>query len=196
MIFLDLDGTLLNVWERFYRVFCELVGTNDMSLEQYIKIKKELLKDSLVAEAVGHKLPLDYFEKKAILLEEKEFLGCDSLYFPIELIEKLDKENVVILTKRRNASNLYWQLENLNIKIAAEVVQSGSKYQWVSEHYPEERSIIIGDSVVDLEVGRLDNVDVVLAGYGLGSTVEFDNMNVKYEYLETVTEMEEYLWRL
>lgn len=193
MIFIDLDGTLLDIWERFYKVFCELTGAEGITLEQYKKSKKCFLRDEKLAEIYGYRLPEDYFVKKAVMLEDKNFLESDKLYFPKELIKELEQKEVVILTKRRNFSNLEWELKKLEVSIPFVMVNQETKCQWIRKKYRNETCIVIGDSNMDLETGRLENVRNVMAGYGIGSKRQFDEMDIPYKYVETVNEMEKYL---
>ena len=178
MIFLDFDGTLVDLWPRYYAVFCDLTKLNNVSLSEYRHTKQKLIKDSLVTEYFGQKLSSDYFEKKRIMLEEKKYLSLDKLFFEKEEIQCLLKKNCIILSKRRNRNNFYWQLDNLGIKCNAYVVEN--KLEWIQAHASNENHIIIGDSVDDLKVGMLPNVTAWMVGYGVNVKEQFRDIDHRF----------------
>ena len=75
MRFIDLDGTLLDLWPRYHKVFCTLLDVRNISLEQYRKRKQKYGKDEIVARSFGCELPENFFLRKAQLLESKEYLA-------------------------------------------------------------------------------------------------------------------------
>lgn len=80
MIVLDFDGTIVDVWKRYHKIFCEgLVNrTLEPTLEDYRKLKRKLKRDGDIAKVIGSDLVPGYFEIKKIKLESKEYLELDS----------------------------------------------------------------------------------------------------------------------
>lgn len=184
MRFLDLDGTILDLWPRYYSVFCELLRAKNITLQQYKSKKLCLCRDDAVAASFGYVLPADYFIKKAELLEDREFLKLDGLYLSGTQIGMLfEGDNTMILTKRRRLDNLNWQLRKLGIDLPTVVIEDLTKKQWIQLNYPVERSEMIGDSIMDLETGQLPNVLPVMVGYGLGTRKQFDSVKIPYIYI-------------
>ncbi|MEY8480583.1 hypothetical protein AALD74_01850 [Lachnospiraceae bacterium 48-21] len=187
MIIFDFDGTLNNLWMRFHRVFCDLLSLEDITLETYKKVKQLLIKDELVAMEFGKTLPYDYFSRKREMLEAKKYLALDELFFPKEDIEKWIHENQgIIVTKRYSQANLKWQLQSLGLDVPVAVVKAQSKRQWIQENIRSKDLTIIGDSLMDLDAGKLPYVKPVMVGYGLGTRSQFDKNALGYTLLDEV----------
>ncbi len=192
--FIDLDGTLLDLWPRYYRVFCELLHTDDITLERYKEKKRELGQDSAVAAAFGYALAPDHFIRKAELLEDKSYLSLDELYLSQQQIKTLfARGDAMILTKRRQPDNLEWQLDRLGIRVPVTIVRDQTKLQWIKENQPDEEAVMVGDSMIDIETGRSSNILVLMTGYGLGTKKQFDSIGIPYTYADTPVSMVEYL---
>lgn len=188
--FIDLDGTLLDLWPRYHRVFCELLHIKDITLGEYKKKKQDLGQDNAVAEAFGYTLPPDYFIKKAELLEDKSFLSLDRLFLSRQQIEALSEDSdSIILTKRRKSDNLVWQMGRMGLNMPVIIVEGQTKLQWIKENYPGKRAVVVGDSMMDLETGRLPNISVIMTGYGLGTKKQFDSISIPYTYVNAPDEM-------
>ena len=138
-------------------------------------------------------MPADYFRKKSEFLERKDFLKFDKMWFSKTEIQKLFRNDSMILTKRRYSDNLKWQLNKLGIKATTVIVGEMTKLQWIENNYPKEDSLMIGDSIMDLETGYLPNVLPVMVGYGLETRKQFDNLGISYLYLDSAKEVFDYL---
>ena len=55
MIYIDFDGTIVDIWARYHRVFMEASGNFDIPLEEYIQVKKKEPSDVRVAEYFSSK---------------------------------------------------------------------------------------------------------------------------------------------
>ena len=190
MIFFDFDGTLIDLWPRYYSVFISLTGKHDLSFSYYKWAKQKFQKDIDIASVLGTKLPENYFELKKELLEDKKYLDMDKPFFNVNIINSFfARSNACILTKRRNISNFKWQLNLLNIKCNYFVVENIEKRNWIEQNYPNEQCVIIGDSTEDLKAAELDNVEAYLVGYGLNTKSQFDECRLKYTFIETPKEL-------
>ena len=58
MIYFDFDGTIVDVWQRYYQVFLAAGGVSGLGSKEYIAAKRRLGKDDLVAAALGVLLSL------------------------------------------------------------------------------------------------------------------------------------------
>lgn len=195
MLFLDFDGTLIDLWPRFHAVFCELSDTSGLTLNEYKRVKRELARDEAVAEHLHVHLRSDYFQKKRILLESKRFLKLDRLFWnPSRLNTLLErKKNVLLLTKRRHPKNLEWELNRLGLRMPAQIVSDQSKAEWIRLHYPAENSVIIGDSLSDLEVASLPMTAAVMVEYGLGTAEHFRSSGLPFTLIKTPMDLYHYL---
>ncbi len=184
----DFDGTVIDLWPRYHAVFCALLGLS-ISLNNYKTIKKELVRDELVARYFNKEVPDGYFEEKKMLLEQRDYLALDRLIFSDIELGKLFHKDAIILTKRRFPENLQWELDRFGINVKYECITTVTKEQWVNEHYTYKRITVVGDSIEDLRIGRNPNVSTLMVGYGLGSITQFDAEGIDYLYIETPQEL-------
>ena len=196
MIFFDWDGTLVDLWPRYYQVFCKLTGATELSFEQYKREKQFWMRDNDVATAVGLKLPDDYFEQKACLLEEMEFLALDTLWLDCNKMKELFSDcNAMVLTKRRRPENLVAQIDGFGLQIPVAIVGEETKRDWIGHYYPNKKSYIVGDHITDLKTATLSNVSAFMVGYGLGTRKQFDQCHLPYTFLSNVEELLEVVKR-
>ncbi len=178
MIYLDFDGTIIDLWPRYYNVFCHLNGTVDF--KSYKFFKQKLKKDELVAKALNVSLCDKYFEKKKLLLEDKSYLELDKIVISENDLRILYSLDATILTKRRNETNFIWQLEKLGIKLPYVVLDdSTSKYEYVLDNCTD-KGIIVGDSIQDLLVGKEENILAIMVSYGLNTIDDFNKEGIDY----------------
>lgn len=190
MIFLDFDGTLVDLWPRYYEVFSNLSGFKEISLEIYKKDKKLLLDDEKLASLYKIKLPNQYFRMKREALESQKFLELDEILIPKKQYEILKKKEIIILSKRRNPKMLSWQLMKLGINLPYQTLSDNeSKKEWIKLNFPTGDHIIIGDSILDLEAGKLENVTPFMVESGLGTKDTFDQQNLKYKLFRDLSEI-------
>lgn len=181
MIFFDFDGTIVDLWPRYFAVFSELLNLESIDIAEYKEQKQLLIRDDKVAKHFGKQLPFNYFNRKAHLLEKHEYLILDKLFFSKQLInEFFSKYHAMILTKRRDNNSFEKELKLLNINVPKKVISDGTKAKWIEENYKEEKCIIIGDSIADLEAGKLINTDAYMVNYGLGTKGQFDKTGIPY----------------
>ena len=193
----DFDGTLVDLWPRFYAVFCNL-SRADVSLDEYREAKRRLKRDEDVAEGLGVTLPSDYFERKAELLEDKEYLKLDKLLFTPDELVRLLFGNSLILTKRRNEENFKWELDRLGISCDYKVLTSrdeDTKLRWEEENI-KTPAMVIGDSVDDIRLEQIDGVKAVAVGYGLSNRADFEGTGLCFEYAEYPDEVIEAVKRI
>lgn len=190
MIYLDFDGTLVDIWPRFYRVFCDINGCDSVEFEKYKKYKLEYVKDSIVAKKLGIDLTPKYFELKKKYLEDEAYLVYDKPFLEADTVNQVFESRAVILTKRRNKLNFERELKRFNINLPYAVITGAiSKKEWISQHNLGENDIVIGDSIEDLSAGELHNVKPVMLLSGLGSKTAFDATSIKYDLYYDINEV-------
>lgn len=183
-VLIDFDGTIVDVWERFHKVFSSLSQGNHLTLEEYIFEKRKIKKDELIAKKYNLILNDNYYAKKRILLEETQFLKYDKLLINRKkLFDFIDDYNAFILTKRRNRENYMKQLsilglERLQKKSIVLEDEQLTKRKWVRENCNGD-VIIIGDSYAEYDTGKLDNVKVFLVDTGLN---DFSDVLIQKNY--------------
>lgn len=180
---LDFDGTIVDLWPRFYKVFCDINSISDVSFNDYKKVKRLLKKDELVARKLNVILHKDYFERKKEFLENFEYLKEDKLLVAKEdLYDFFAKYKCLILTKRRNKENFIKELKFLNIeikKLEFEILSplSGmTKSEWIRQNYFNDAITLIGDGEEEIKANVLPNVNVVIVDSGLTNIEELHNV--------------------
>ena len=121
-IFVDFDGTLVDIAPRHYRVYKKCVKALDgtpLDKEKYWEMKRTNLSwDKL--------LPLSglFIDR----IESQEELGADELFKDsLHTLEQLraNGNKLYLLSLRRNANALDWQIEHLGIRHLFEKILSG-----------------------------------------------------------------------
>lgn len=186
-VVLDFDGTIVDIYERYYRIFKEFYKI-DISKEQYIKLKKIYPNDKDLIKFL--ELDIESFERykkiKAEKLENEEYLKLDTLIISKkQLFEILQNREYIVLTIRKEKSRLYKQLKWLNLEeIEDRTIVLSPKNKFIKREYILENRekfskylTCIGDSETDLEIGKIKNVKIYHVNSGLR-----DSENLKKEY--------------
>ena len=183
MFYFDFDGTLADVWQRYYHVFCDASQITGMSLEEYIRVKKEFPRDSDVARIFGGTLPEDYFEKKRSMLEDPAYLAYDRLLLPREKICAFFREHTCrILTNRRNAAAFRGQLISLGLESLVDMAvvlnpdEKIKKVQYLQSVHPDEPFYLVGDAEAEAQVAVMDTAKVFLVRTGLRKPEDLTNV--------------------
>lgn len=191
MIVLDFDGTIVDVWKRYHKIFCEgLVNrTLEPTLEDYRKLKRKLKRDGDIAKVIGSNLVPGYFEIKKIKLESKEYLALDSALLDEKSINIIatHQTSFIILSARRMPDLLQWEIDRLGIPIPhcqLHVVspdEKESKAEWLRVHgtYVD---CVIGDSASELHALPNLNVRRIFVDTGLFCYEDVLNAGVKIAY--------------
>ena len=174
MLYFDFDGTLVDVWQRYYRIFKDASRISGMTFEDYVRLKKELPQDGDLARCFGAALPADYREKKRSFLEDPRYLAYDRLLVPKEQIREFFRSHSCrILTSRRSPEAFFDQLQALGLEQLREkcVVlnpdEKKTKTQYLRENHPDEAVYLVGDAEAEAQASQLDNVRVYLVRTGL-----------------------------
>ena len=175
MIFFDFDGTIVDVWKRYYNVFCDAAQVEGIiTIEKYVEFKRKFCDDSVVAKYLGIKLPNDYFRRKRILLENIEYLKHDTLLISKErIVDYFFTRECRVLTKRRSADNLRQQMVGLGLErlikytIVLNPDEGQSKREYINKCFSNQDIIIIGDSKEEWDVSQNKEAKVFFVETGL-----------------------------
>ncbi len=178
-IYLDLDGTLLNVFDRLYKLYTFLLTEErvkkHLSKEEYITTKRENIKEEeIIKTQLSKEKRTDYHHKREKLIESPAFLQYD--FLPDHISKTLDKlqENydLILITKRKSEQNLRDQLKRLEMDhFFRKILVTGEKYQSkaeiIREEYLSPHSIIIGDTEEDIITGKKLNITTIAITSGM-----------------------------
>lgn len=171
-IYIDFDGTIVDVYERYFGVlqsFINKTSPGQMHFNSFIKLKKSGLKDHEVANKLTGINDFNiekYVKYKTSHIESLNWLSKDKLIGNFEqFVSKChDMDyNISLLTQRRNPTNLQIQLEKFNIHnlfkdIIVVTPKDGQnvKYEYLREIvHSKSGAIIIGDSNEEINAGNI-----------------------------------------
>lgn len=182
---LDFDGTIVNLWPRYFKVFCDANDISSIQFEEYKKYKRQYEKDEIVAKKLNIQLSDTYFEKKKVLLEKLDYLKLDTLLIDkSRLINFLNCEDSIILTKRVLPENYYNELNMLDlkeIKYRSFIISNKqlSKSDWLQNNFKEKPVTIIGDGKEEYKCRLCSNTDVILINTGLLDSEKYIHVNIR-----------------
>lgn len=180
MIFFDFDGTIVNVWPRYYQVFLAASGISGVSLSQYRAAKRTAVSDLETARLLGVELPDGYFTEKRALLEDASYLRLDRLLLsPEELETFFNQFSCRILTCRRRPQAFLREMDELGLSalsdraIVLDPDAGGGKKDFLERSFHQGLHTVVGDSEAEWEAASQENVRTVLVRTGLRSPEDF-----------------------
>jgi phosphoglycolate phosphatase-like HAD superfamily hydrolase len=187
----DFDGTLVDLWPRFHAVFTKLTGSS-VDLHTFRIAKLEYVQDEAVARQFGVRLPSSYFDNKAIMLEDPSFLRLDQLWLgSAGTLDLFSDNESIILSRRRQSDEFKAQLRGLGLEAISEraFVTQGSKLNWVASRFPNQHLTVVGDSLADLEIGRIPGVQCLMLGCGLTSAGRLLASGISHWFFPTLPDL-------
>jgi len=181
LIFLDLDGTLIDVIERYWRIHCLLccrAGTQPFDRDRYWELKRQYRRESAIFAMVGvaGEVEQGLEEERIALLEHPDYLFFDTL-IPSALQALRDLAQVadlVLVSMRHDRDRFLAQILGLGISsFFAALIARGTdrvaKIDLVRRFSVTGPVAIIGDTEEDLETGRTLGIVSIGVSSGLGS---------------------------
>jgi phosphoglycolate phosphatase-like HAD superfamily hydrolase len=179
MVYFDFDGTLADVWLRFYRIFTDASGIDGIAFEDYVRTKKQYPRDGDAATCFGATLPEDYWSKKRSMLEDPAYLALDRLLVPAEeLCDFFRQFDCRILTNRRNPQAFRAQLTALGLgslierSIVLNPDEKVTKAQYLRQAHPDGQPVLVGDAEAESQAAQNGFVKVYLVRTGLRAPEE------------------------
>lgn len=176
-IFIDFDGTLVDIRERHYRVYrycCGARGGTPLSIDQYWNQKRdnvswsEILRESSVASNDEKQFLNDFIG----LIESPDQLATDQLFVGAkEALEKLARKNTLfLLSLRRNPDSLREQIMNLGISGFFSQILSG--HSETKEGTLSVKADIIKNVIADIDTSVVvgDTEADIVAAKSIGAT--------------------------
>ena len=211
-IIFDFDGTLLEVSERYYAVFCEscaVIGVLPLSKTVYLSLKKKGKKDSQILDEEYHvssEVVAKFKKHRYSILEESRYLDLDVLPTPVpSLLKNLrdKKHELILLSLRDNITASLAQLKKLGIAdFFSTVIFTGPgktgqshaqrKYQCLREYFPSQNfseGYYIGDTTIDIETSSQLGTKMIFVDWGLdeaGKAKEVDLVVHSFEELRKI----------
>jgi phosphoglycolate phosphatase len=177
-IIFDLDGTLIDSKKRLHELFCELVGSREISFNSYwdAKFKGKSNQDILKSEFNYKDVDVDIFVANWMKkIESSDYLAMDS---PIEGLQKflqeIGKDNqLYICTARQSVSQVTMQLKNLSVlKFFQDIFVTEQKFTKAALLIKSGMSFdkddwFVGDTGHDINTGKKIGIKTcaVLSGF-------------------------------
>lgn len=185
-IYIDLDGTILDISERYYKIYYDIVVSfsgKPLSKERYWELKRKKVSEEEILKLSDISDIYTCIKKRLERIESVEYLKHDTL-LPGSLdtlITLKNKSNrLILVTLRKSMENLYKQLTCLGILHLFDkiLVTNTNKDQWLiksklivkgDEHFDKTNSVIVGDTEVDILAGKVLGIKTVSVLTGIRS---------------------------
>lgn len=176
-IFLDLDGTLLDVRKRLYNLFQELVPQSKFTFDEYWELKRTRInQEQLLSKWFEYsEEEISAFEKLWVAkIEDDERLQLDEPFaFVAEFLEEIFKKNTLyIVTGRQYPERVLGQIENFGWGKYFEKIlvteQSKSKFELIKNNIDvSSEDIFIGDTGEDILTGKKLGIKTIAVTSGI-----------------------------
>jgi phosphoglycolate phosphatase len=182
-LFLDLDGTLLDVAPRYHRLHCDLVsrlGHTPVGLADYWEMKRNGVPETEILAGIGvtPEAAARSAAARVRALESRRYLRLDRPWpWTLAVLEELARlAPLVLVTLRRHPDRLRWQLDHLGLASCFERILAGheagtpeAKAKLIREqNFADlEGSVLVGDTEVDIAAGRALDLRTVALSCGL-----------------------------
>ncbi|MBI4122972.1 MAG: HAD family hydrolase [Parcubacteria group bacterium] len=168
-IFFDLDGTLIDVSEKYYRVYMDFVKQEGLkpffSKEKFLRLKRKGASNSSMFK--DKKMLARYESFFLENIERERYLKYDKMFsFSLRVLKKLRKLGfrIFVVTLRRNRKNLFKETERFGFPAAVSILQGSprvfngkSDYETkkkLVKRFTHTRDIMVGDTEADMMCGK------------------------------------------
>jgi len=179
-IFFDLDGTILNVSERIYRVYFDILKKHKKKVlvkEKYLKLKREKKSiEEILRKTEAEDISQIYKKEWLKNIEKEEYLNLDRIpVFKKKILVDLKKRNnLILVTSRKKKKLLYKQIKEKEIsKIFQSVIivpeRWKDKAELLEKEIKNKNYILISDTESYILAGRKLKIKTVAVCDGVRS---------------------------
>ncbi|MFZ2631292.1 MAG: HAD hydrolase-like protein [Desulfosalsimonadaceae bacterium] len=172
MFFWDLDGTIIDVSDRYYNLYKDIIndaGVDAIGKEAYWRAKCEAMPENEILKISGADAVFqNYHAKRISLIESEYYLSFDRLHEGIiPVLEYLSARFILVLVTLRSSPNqLNNELQRLSLKqYFTDTLSSGNqqsprwqtKYTLIQEYMLIKKGsghFMIGDTETDMKAGK------------------------------------------
>ncbi len=194
IIFFDLDGTLLDIDERWYQLHTDLAryySFSPLPKKKYIEAKKNMISEAEILKGINisqNKIHA-YIKKRLASIELQRYLLLDKVKSGvIALLTKLSRRyKLVLITKRKKRRNCLAELGRLKISCYFSIVlttQGEKKYTIIKKYFHDNEikdALIIGDTEDDYELAKRLHCKSVLVTNGARSKKALRDIEPDYK---------------
>jgi len=182
-IFFDLDGPILDVSKRYYRVFSDICGDKiDISRKDFWELKKEKADWKKIFKEAKPNFKVNGFRELWLKnIEMRKYLALDTLQPQAKkvLFSLSKKYPLFLLSLRQSKANLFWQVKKIGInKYFKKIIhcQHHKSPPWavkaeLIKRYllAGEQALIVGDTEVDIRAAKLARIKSIAVNCGIRS---------------------------
>lgn len=201
-IFIDLDGTLLEGKLKHYNCYKDIIlkdGGSPLDIDVYWDMKRSKITRDVLLEKSNYKSTYNnFFVQWLKNIESEEYLYYDELKpNAIDVLNRWRKytNKITLITMRNNQSNLYRQLDNLQIRnffdeiLICKCQENSEKYNLVSDML-FERAVVVGDTEHDISLAENLKIKCIAVTNGLRKkeflNSDFVEEEIKYIDIESI----------
>jgi phosphoglycolate phosphatase len=178
-IFLDLDGTILDIKYRYYKIYSDLLlqsGFKCLDIETYWELKRSKTPEEMIAAKTATDKFAEHYAKNRIhLIETVEYLVLDRVFDDVhEILEDWSvKHDLYLVTLRKNRAHLNLQLQLLDLHkyfraIYNDELGSNRKDKLIKHKvFNSCNCVIIGDTESDIEAGKQLGIKTIALTRGI-----------------------------
>lgn len=178
-IFLDLDGTIIDVKRKCYRLYVNVFshgGFGTLDMATYWKMKRKKIPEEIIALQTATPMFAKYYvEKRVSLIETIDYLVLDNISDKVyTILDGWAKHyDLYLITMRRNKLNLSHQLLLLDLhkyfKHVCNFDGSPAQKEKFLRHEVSNStaSVIIGDTESDINIGKSLGIKTAAVTNGL-----------------------------
>jgi phosphoglycolate phosphatase-like HAD superfamily hydrolase len=171
-IYLDLDGPLLDVSEKYWQVHKDVLlelGENYIPKEKYWDLKRKKIPEKNILMIIGAEGKIEkYSERRIELIETQSYIKYDRIWDGVQevLINLKQRHRLVLVTLRRSRSALEEELDILDLtRFLDKILSSGEQrtLRWSikadlirsDNHLECAPGIMVGDTETDICAGKM-----------------------------------------
>ncbi len=168
-IFFDLDGPILDVSKRYYKVFLDIFGGEaGLNKKDFWELKRKKTPWLSIFKKGALKIDKsDFLDLWLWCIEGKIYLSLDTLhpYTKRRLLSLSKKNSLYLISLRQSKKNLLWQIKKLGIdKYFKKIIHCphGSNKPWQEKAKlirnnlkSKEQAVVIGDTEIDIRAAKL-----------------------------------------
>jgi len=177
-IYLDLDGTILDVSDRLYQIYKDVITSfkcKPLSKTRYWWLKRNKIGEGeIVVITCPRRVISPYLKKRCSLIESLKYLKHDKLNPNVLKTLKILKENyrLVLMTFRISRRNLRSELKKLGLILLFDKILIGDKHEYESKirlikEDMHPNAIIIGDTEEDVLTGQKLRIKTIAVSNGM-----------------------------
>lgn len=176
----DLDGTLIDVSEKCYKLYSDLLRGSDFKIltkkKYWLYKRKGITEENIVELTCPKEFAKKYIKNRLRKIESLDYLKFDKLITETkDILQKLsEKYSLYLVTMRSCAKTLNKQLTTLDIKkyfkkivCAKKLSKKQKKLELIKNLRLKHCALLIGDTAEDILIGKTLGFITCAVLYGL-----------------------------